>query len=101
MSAMNASIWETTTQRVSEPGVRVVHFVSRQPSWISRMALTAFAIVLAIPILLLLIAAFVAAIVVFLLLVAVVRIRMALASLFGGSTDGQGRRNVIVRDRLD
>jgi len=81
------------------PGMRVFHYASRQPSWITRAALPAFAIVIILPIVVLVFLA--------VLLASIVFGSLALLNLLTGSVrrgfnrgskrrDAQGRQNVSV-----
>lgn len=80
------------------PGTRMYQYVSRQPSWITRAAFTAFAIVIILPIVVLVFLA--------VLLASIVFGSLALLNLFTGSVrrgfnhhqrrDSEGRQNVSV-----
>lgn len=77
---------------------RLYHFVSHQPSWITRLALMAFLIVIALPIVLLLLLAFAAAVVIF----AVLTIAKAILNAGRGVlTRSDGRENVRIIRRSE
>jgi uncharacterized membrane protein YgcG len=95
-----------------------VQRVEQQPSWVTRLALTAAVIVVVVPLVMLAVAAIAVGFVVFLMLAliasvmgAIVTVRQRLASWLGGTSGGgasgggasggggEGRQNVRVIDR--
>lgn len=87
-----------TAQQGPRRAAGVYEYVARQPSWITRIALTAFLFVIALPILLLLMLAFLAAVMIFTILAIG---NAALSALRGTLPRPDGRQNVRVIRHTD
>lgn len=87
------------TRTTTDSAGRAVHYVARQPNWVIRAALAAFALVLALPIFLLFLLAMIAAAMVFGVLILANSVVGAMRGVFGSGRDGRSANiRVVQRD---